>query len=110
MRRRRILLFSQAWAAKKELQNNYAIRNYFQNQLQLVAKRNGVSAVFWQEVYDDKYELLADSVIDIWLDNERFAQVLRSGQRAVQSFGYYLDRQVPGNKTWYFWQGDVLLR
>lgn len=95
----------QAWAAQKGLRNSSEIRNFFQQQLQLVARKNGASAVFWQEVYDGGNALANSSVVDIWLDNERLAQVLRAGHRAVQSFGYYLDRQVPsGNQTHYFWQ------
>ena len=99
----------QAWALSQGLRNSSDIRNYFQKRLQLIAQKRGASAVFWQEVYDARYELLSSSVIDIWLDNARFADVLRAGHRAVQSFGYYLDRQIPGNpnRTHYFWQGPM---
>jgi N-acetyl-beta-hexosaminidase len=77
----------QLWARGKGLDNSTAIRDFLQLRLQHTAAKHGASAMFWQEVYDKGFTLLPSSIVDIWLSNDRFVEALKSGHRAVQSFG-----------------------
>jgi N-acetyl-beta-hexosaminidase len=78
----------QSWAHDKGLLNSTAIRDFLQLRLQVVAAARGATSMFWQEVYDKGHSLLPSSIVDIWLSNERYVEVLKAGHRAVQSFGW----------------------
>lgn len=93
----------QAFMKQKGIPNVNALRNYFETQIQTIAAARNLSAMFWEEVFDNGYTLFNTSIVDIWLSYDEVKAVLASGHRAVSSFGYYLDQETPYGPTHYFW-------
>lgn len=83
--------------------NMSEMRNYFQTQVQNVVAKTGKSVVFWEEVFNGGFDLQKDTVIDVWLSNAELDEVVKAGHRAVQSWGWYLDQQIPPGPQHYFW-------
>lgn len=79
------------------------VRNYFESQLQQIAMNFSLASAFWEEVYDKGYDMLNTSIVDIWLSDAKLVDVIRSGRRVIESFGGYLDQQLPYGDTHYFW-------
>jgi hexosaminidase len=96
----------QAFMTSKGIPDVNALRNYFQSKIQAIAANNSLSAMFWEEVYDDGYTVLPSSVIDVWLSYDEISKATAAGRRVISSFGYYLDQQDPFGASHYFW-GDT---
>ena len=79
------------------------VRNYLETRLQQIANKYTVSPMFWEEVFDGNFTLQSNAVIDIWLSNDELSAVTAGGMRVIQSFGLYLDQQLPAGATHYFW-------
>ena len=54
-------------------------------------------------MYDKNYTLLNSSIVDIWLSDDKLIDVVKGGRRVIESFGGYLDQQLPFGDTHYFW-------
>ena len=46
-------------------------------------------------MYDKNYTLLNSSIVDIWLSDDKLIDVVKGGRRVIESFGGYLDQQLP---------------
>ena len=54
----------------------------------------GKVPVVWEDVMM-KDAALPGSIVHIWRNTDRLVQAVRAGHYAIQSYGYYLDRQSP---------------
>lgn len=79
------------------------VRNYFETTLQQIAANYSLTPLFWEEVYDSGYTLAPSTIIDVWLSDQELLNIIRSGNRVVESYGLYLDQQLPPGDTHYFW-------
>jgi hexosaminidase len=93
----------QAWMKEKGIADVHGVRNYFETQVQNIAKDAGKSAIVWEEVADGGYDLLPSTVVNVWLSDNETLSAAEAGFRVVHSYGYYLDVQVPPGGTHYFW-------
>lgn len=59
------------------------------------------------QVFDNGYDLLPQSIVDIWLSDNELDVAVQAGHQVVASFGYYLDQQTPDGPTHYFWADTV---
>jgi hexosaminidase len=88
------------------------VRTYFQTTLQQIAANFTVSPVFWEEVFDGNYlpnqAAFPNTTVDVWLSDDELISVLKTGYRAIESFGLYLDQQTPDGDTHYFWVDTIL--
>jgi hexosaminidase len=91
-----------AFMQKNNIPTVDALRNYFELRIQNIAKNHSMSSVFWEEVYDIGDQLLDTSIVDVWLGDSKYLTVLNTN-RAIESFGLYLDQQIPDGPTHYFW-------
>lgn len=71
------------------------VRNYFETTLQQIAANYSLTPLFWEEVYDGGYTLAPSTIIDVWLSDQELLNIIRSGNRVVESYGLYLDQQLP---------------
>lgn len=71
------------------------VRNYYELQLQNIATENNVVPMFWEEVFDKNYTIKANTIINVWLSFEEVLLATKSGQRVVNSYGMYLNQDVP---------------
>lgn len=55
------------------------------------------------QVYDQGYTLDASAIVDVWLSDDELVNVIKGGNRVVESYGLYLDQQLPAGDTHYFW-------
>lgn len=46
--------------------------------------------------------------MDVWLSDDELVNVIKGGNRVVESYGLYLDQQLPAGDTHYFWVDTFL--
>ncbi len=55
-------------------------------------------------MFDQGYHINPSTIVNVWLSNDESATIARAGFDVIHSYGWYLDQQVPGQPTNYFWQ------
>lgn len=93
----------QQFMQDENLPNVKAVRNYFQGRIQDIAIAAGAASVFWEEVFDQGYDLRSSSIVNVWLGWGAVESALKSGHRIISSNGLYLDQQSPAGSSHYFW-------
>lgn len=93
----------QQWMQTKGFTTMFQVRNYFEMKLQQMAVNMGLSTMFWEEVYDGNFTLLPSTIVDVWLSDQELLQAVQAGHRVVESYGLYLDQQLPPGGTHYLW-------
>jgi len=94
------------WMVQNNITTYLELQGYYEQKVQNFVLSNNKVPAFWDEVFgDQKFPLDKRSVIFVWTDdNQGVATVVKAGYRAVFSTPWYLDRQIPGAATWWFWQ------
>jgi len=93
----------QEWKKANNYTTNIQVRNAFQTEIQKIAVAAGDAPIFWEEVFDNNFDLVPTAVVNVWLSAAKTAEVVKKGHRAVHSYGYYLDQQTPPGNKHYFW-------
>ena len=93
-----------AFMAAQGYTNVTQVRNYFQTKIQALASERNITVTFWEEVFDQGYDLLPQTIIDAWLSYTTAKAALAAGHRVVVSYGLYLNQQNPPGKINYAWQ------
>ncbi len=55
------------------------------------------------QVFDEGYHIDPTTIVNVWLSNDESATIARAGFDVIHSYGWYLDQQIPGQPTNYFW-------
>jgi hexosaminidase len=92
------------WMKQHNIPTYKALQNYFETRVQKIAAELNRTVVFWEESFDNNFALLPSTIIDVWLDTDVLVQVVESGRQVIQSHGFYLDQQIPGPTTHYFFE------
>jgi hexosaminidase len=86
-----------AWAASQGYApgDMHAVREYFESRIQAIVASHGASSMFWEEVWNGKFSLRQDAVVNTWLNMTDIVSVLQSGRRVVSAYGLYANRAQP---------------
>jgi hexosaminidase len=77
---------------------------YFEKRLRDIYLKYGKAMIAWEELLlRHSFDLPRDTVVQAWISKEALGQIVKLGYRGLLSAGWYLDRQVPGNETHWFW-------
>lgn len=95
------------------------MRNYFELEVQSIARKHKRTPIVWEEVFDkvrpplpmlvarsprpQGYSLNTSTIVNIWLSGAETKKVIEAGNRVINNYGWYLDQQVPPGGTHYLW-------
>ena len=80
------------------------VRNYYELQLQNIAAQYQTIPMFWEEVFDKNYTINPTTIINVWLSFEEVSIATKAGIRVVNSYGMYLNQDVPPGGSKYAFQ------
>ncbi|KAJ5070177.1 beta-hexosaminidase [Anaeramoeba ignava] len=84
------------WMQEHNMTTTQLEEYYFTN-MNIIKSTISKKTIFWESVYDLKnFDILKDSIVQLWTDITKAQEVINSGIQVINSFGWYLDRQVPG--------------
>eukprot|EP00002_Diphylleia_rotans_P030456 TRINITY_DN625_c0_g1_i1.p1 TRINITY_DN625_c0_g1~~TRINITY_DN625_c0_g1_i1.p1 ORF type:complete len:562 (+),score=102.92 TRINITY_DN625_c0_g1_i1:45-1730(+) len=95
------------WMRAEGLRNTDEVQDYFIKRVQDIVTNLGSSSLVWQEAFKNKLQLRNDTVVMVWLDKEALTSVVRAGQRAILSYGWYLDQMVPNPPSTHYFIEDT---
>ncbi|XP_063239319.1 beta-hexosaminidase subunit alpha-like isoform X2 [Bacillus rossius redtenbacheri] len=78
--------------------NSTQLEQYYMSRLLNITSGLNVSAVVWQDVFDNGVSLPRDTIVHVWngIPYEELAQVTAAGHQALLSSCWYLDSLEPG--------------
>lgn len=93
----------QAFMKAQNIPSTFALRTYFESQVQEIVIAANKRAILWEEVFDEGYTIDPSTIVNVWLSAEESATIAIAGFDVIHSYGWYLDQQIPGTPTNYFW-------
>ncbi|MDQ3051569.1 MAG: family 20 glycosylhydrolase [Bacteroidota bacterium] len=93
----------QAFMSKKELKDNHALQNYFNNKVFSILEKNNKKMIGWDEILQPG--LPSGAVIQSWRGKEGVQAAASQGYNVILSNGYYIDLSQP---TWKHYMNDPL--
>ncbi len=97
------------WMQKRGWTDYDQLVGYFVSRLEPIYRKYRKTMVAWEELllsYGNHHPPAKDTVVQAWRSKQSLGQIIGSGYRALLSSGWYLDKQKPGNSTFYLW-GDT---
>jgi len=91
------------WMSQHGITQPIDLQGYFEERVEYIVATIGKTSILWEECYDYGFKLNPSTVIDVWMNPQELINVIQGGRRAIQSAGYYLDRQIPDGTVHYFW-------
>jgi hexosaminidase len=94
-----------AWMRANHMSTPQQLENYFESRLRsIVNGKLNRTMIVWQEVFQASgVEMSADTVVEVWKDQPTLESVIAAGHQAIYAAPYYLDKQIPGQPTFYEW-------
>jgi len=92
------------WMIENNISTYGELQSLFEFQVQSIASSLGKTPILWEESFDHNFSLIPATIIDVWLSNKELLDVVSSGRQGIFSFPYYLDRQIPGPQTFWFFE------
>ncbi|EFA79432.1 beta-N-acetylhexosaminidase [Heterostelium album PN500] len=90
----------QSWMNKMGFSTSVAFE-YFENQMDDILIPLNRTKITWNDPFEAGVKLGPDTLIQIWNSATITQQVLEAGYKALVSFAWYLDQQVPMGNTYY---------
>ncbi|EFA83914.1 hypothetical protein PPL_02984 [Heterostelium album PN500] len=94
-----------AWMKKNNF-NLVQAEEYFENQLTTILTNLNRTKMVWNDPYQNGVNMTKDTLVQVWDSASLTQEIVDAGYKAIVSFAYYLDKQVPNpeGKTHYEWQ------
>jgi len=83
-----------AWLKMRNMTTTQ-LEQYFETNLDAILQPLKKTKIVWQEVYSNGISLPPNTIVQVWKDSATVQKVVNSGLRALISFPWYLDKQVP---------------
>eukprot|EP01133_Synstelium_polycarpum_P012290 gene12290-14407_t len=81
---------------------------YFEDQVTSILAGLGKTKVVWNDPFQNGVKLAPDTVIQVWDSTTLLQEIINQGYRALVSFAWYLDEQIPDGVTHYEWQDTYI--
>ncbi|KAF2070235.1 hypothetical protein CYY_008443 [Polysphondylium violaceum] len=92
----------QSWMNKMHFSTIDAL-TYFEHQLSNMVTAMNKTKMIWNDPFDYGCTLSTDQLVQVWLTGS-LPNVLNAGFKAIVSFAWYFDKQIPDGNTHYEWQ------
>ncbi|GAM21553.1 hypothetical protein SAMD00019534_047280 [Acytostelium subglobosum LB1] len=93
-----------AWMAQKGF-STVQTEQYFEDYFTTVLQSLNRTKVVWNDPYSNGVALAKDTVVHVWDSTSLMQSIVNDGYRAIASFDYYLNDQIPvSGQTHYEWQ------
>ncbi|KAJ5074468.1 beta-hexosaminidase subunit a1-related [Anaeramoeba ignava] len=80
------------------------LEEYYWVHMNQIRDNLGKKSVVWQEVYNlQNSTILKNAMVQVWNDISNIQDIVNNGYEAINSYGWYLDKQIPGTQTHYEW-------
>ncbi len=86
----------QAFMKQKNLKNQDALQQYFNQRILKFIEKNGKIMMGWDEIFQPG--IPKNIVIQSWRGQESLAKVARQGNQGILSNGYYIDLMFPASQ------------